>query len=72
METQKHDKFFNLSSPEGATGSEDNQASPVITVEGQEDVDIPYPFPFPSHYQSDIEVCLRMQVMSPVFCKVPY
>ena len=49
-----------------ATNSGCNQASPVITIEGQEDVNIPYPFPFPSHYRSDIEMGLKLKVMSPL------
>ena len=48
------------------TNSGGSQASPVITAEGQEDMDIPYPFPFPSHYRSDIEMGLKVKVMSPL------
>ena len=38
----------------------------IVTVEGSEDGDIPSPFPFPSHYQSDIELGLKLQKMTPL------
>ena len=49
-----------------ATNSGESQASPVITVEGQEDVDIPYLLPFPAHYRSDVVMGLKLKVMSPL------
>ena len=55
-----------------ATNSGGSQASPVITAEGQEDMDIPYPFPFPSHYRSDIEMGLKVKVVTFDFHKVSY
>ena len=44
-----------LRSPLGdATNDGGSRASPVVTCEGRQYVDIPYPLLFPSHYQSDI------------------
>lgn len=54
---------FTLGDTTDSTGS---QASLVVIVEGQEDMDIPYPFLFPSHYRSDIEMGLKLKVMSPL------
>ena len=58
--------IFIFAAFEDATNSGRSQASPVITIKGQEDVDIPYPFPFPSHYRSNIEMGLELKVMSPL------
>ena len=36
-----------------------------IVVDGEDDMNIPDPFPFPPHYQPDIELGLKLQVLQP-------